>query len=54
MTKQKVKLSKSYGGGISVKYSPANQAWFVMWHGDVLRVVSDFSEADRYARSLVR
>lgn len=37
---------------LRVIYSPANRAYFVMWHTQVLRTFHDKAEAEAYARSL--
>lgn len=41
--------------GLRVLWSPVNQAWFVMWHDQVLRVVNEKAEAEwlvaQYRRS---
>lgn len=39
----------NYGHGLSVIWSPANVAYLVLWHGQVLRIFSKKAEAMRYA-----
>jgi hypothetical protein len=39
--------------GVSKVWSPVNQAWLVLWHDTVLRVISDTAEADAYVASLL-
>jgi len=38
--------------GITVRYSRTNQAWLVMWHDQILRVLPSEAAAVAYARSL--
>jgi hypothetical protein len=38
--------------GLSVKWSPANQAWLVMWHETVLRILNTKAEVTDYVRDL--
>lgn len=35
-----------------IKYSPVNQAYFVMWHDTVLRIFNDERDANNYVREL--
>ena len=37
-----------YAHGISVQWSPVNLAWLVMWHSQLLRIISDRGELDAY------
>jgi len=37
------------GNGITIRYSNVNQAYFVMWHNQVLRVFNRYADAERYA-----
>jgi len=39
--------------GIYKRYSKVNQAWFVMWHHELLRVFNDEEEADHYIKELL-
>lgn len=34
--------------GIEIKWSAPNQAWFVMWHGTVLRVYTKLEDVESY------
>lgn len=45
---------KKYPGAVRVVYSPANQAYFVMWHDQVLRILGSKSEAQIYAEEITR
>jgi hypothetical protein len=38
--------------GIHLKYSPVNQAYFVMWHNQVLRIINDKKEAEEYVKEI--
>lgn len=46
------KKAKHYPGAISVVYLPANQAWAVMWHDQVLSVFNRKAEAEGRASEL--
>jgi hypothetical protein len=35
--------------GISVRYSPVNQAWFVLWFDQVLAIRTRKADADEFA-----
>lgn len=42
-----------YPGAISVMYAgPPSQAWYVMWHDQVLRIMTTRAEAEHYATQL--
>lgn len=45
-------LKKEFGKTVTVKYSPVNQAYFVMWHDQVLRVFSKKKNAEKYASKI--
>jgi len=45
--------NKSYGNGVSIRYSKANNAWFIMWNDQVLGVANTYHGADERARELV-
>jgi len=40
--------------GIQIKWSAVNQAWFVMWHDQVLRIFNSKSDAEEYLDELER
>ena len=42
----------NYGHGLSVVWSRMNCAYFVFWHGTILRVISTKAEAVEYAASI--
>jgi len=46
--------TEKYPGALSLVYSRPNQAWFVMWHDQVLRVFNRKDEAREYALELTR
>lgn len=48
--------SKSYAdtGGLHVEYSPVNQAYFLMWHGSILRIFPTKKEAKDEMAYLLR
>ena len=49
------KKGKSYGKGLKRVWSPANQAWLLMWgSSEVLRIFNTASEADAEAAYLLR
>jgi hypothetical protein len=43
---------RAYDGGISVVWSPVNQAWIVMWMDMLLRIIGDREEMHAYLRDL--
>jgi hypothetical protein len=46
------KHQTTWPGGVSIRYSPVNQAYFVMWHDQVLRLFNRREEAERYANEI--
>ena len=46
------KYGSTYTGGLSTKYSPVNQAWLVMWHDQLIRVLDTRAEAEHYATQM--
>lgn len=47
-------LGRSYGHGVSIRWSPVNRAWMVLWKDQVLRVTPNHDEAHDVARDLVK
>ena len=39
--------------GVHVVYSPINQAYFVMWYSEILRICNDKASATEYVSFLV-
>lgn len=48
-TKNRVQIGST---AVSIIYSPVNQAYLVLWHDQVLRVFSKFSDAEKYAEEI--
>lgn len=48
----KKKLVGDYGGGVSVVWLPVNQAYLVMWHGEILRGPIDRATVIEYLAGL--
>lgn len=40
--------------GLSIRYSPVNQAFFVMWNEQVLHIFNERFEAEMYVEDLRR
>lgn len=38
--------------GIHIEYSNVNQAWFVMWYDQVLRIFNEKDDAEYYVETL--
>jgi len=46
------KKKTHYPGGVTIRYSPVNQAYFVMWNDQVLRLFNRRDEAEHYAEEI--